>query len=290
MLWAFLTLRVFVNPLSNVFQKVLARRNVPPLIIVSTTHTILAPVCLPLLLISPPPMAGSFWLNMILCAVLAGAANVLLVKAVQMSDLSILGPVNAYKSIVSIAPGIVLLREVPSMASVVGIILILAGSYIIVDRATIQPGRSVMLSFFRDRAVQVRLAALVLSAVEAVFLKRALAGASPLATFAVWSVLGCILLAPFAYRQARSSGGLQPVRTNLSPYLWLATTTGLMQFSTLVIFTGFQVAPALALFQISTLVSVLLGWRIFQEQDIPRRMVGSLVMVAGAAIIIATEA
>jgi len=40
-----------------------------------------------------------------------------------------------------------------------------------------------------------------------------------------------------------------------------------MQFCTLVILTGFQVAAALALFQTSTLLTVVLGWRVFHEQQ-----------------------
>ena len=286
LLWFCLATRVIVNPLSNVFQKLLTRRDVSPLAIVALTHLILAVVCLPLLFISPPPASFNFWGNMAVSVLLAAAANVLIVQAVQMSDLSILGPVNAYKAIVSIIPGIVLLGEVPSAASLLGITLILAGSYIIVDRSEMTPGQSVLARFFRDRAVQIRIAALVLSAVEAVYLKRALAEATPLATFAVWSVLGAVLLLPPTAGRGGGPKELGSLAANRQAYTLLAATTGLMQLSTLVVFVSFQVAPALALFQTSTLLSVLLGWRVFRERDIPRRLAGSAVMGGGAAIIV----
>jgi drug/metabolite transporter (DMT)-like permease len=73
---------------------------------------------------------------------------------------------------------------------------------------------------------------------------------------------------------------------NVRTYLWLATTTGLMQLCTIVVLAGFQVGYALALFQTSTLVSVLLGWRVFREGNIGERLVGSVVMVAGAVLIV----
>jgi drug/metabolite transporter (DMT)-like permease len=41
------------------------------------------------------------------------------------------------------------------------------------------------------------------------------------------------------------------------------------------------------LFQLSTLISVLLGHRYFQERNIPRRLFGSMLMIAGAVIIAA---
>ena len=43
---------------------------------------------------------------------------------------------------------------------------------------------------------------------------------------------------------------------------------------------------ALALFQTSSLISVLLGYKVFKESNIVERLVGSLVMIAGAVLII----
>jgi drug/metabolite transporter (DMT)-like permease len=65
----------------------------------------------------------------------------------------------------------------------------------------------------------------------------------------------------------------------------LAFTTGLMQLSTLLTFGKFPVGYSLALFQLSTLLSVLLGYRIFHEGHLARRLTGSLIMIGGALCI-----
>jgi drug/metabolite transporter (DMT)-like permease len=62
-------------------------------------------------------------------------------------------------------------------------------------------------------------------------------------------------------------------------------TTGLMQLCTIIVLGGLQVGYALALFQMSTLVSVFLGYRLFQERNILGRLTGSVVMIAGAVMI-----
>ena len=49
--------------------------------------------------------------------------------------------------------------------------------------------------------------------------------------------------------------------------------------------TGFG-GYALALFQLSTLVTVYLGHRYFAEGNIRRRLLGSLIMVTGAVLIV----
>ena len=288
MLWLCMAIRVLVNPLSNVFQKLLVGRGMSPSVVVGVTHGLLALVSLPLLAIEPPPGTPEFWGSMTVCAVLAVASNALLVKALRMSDLSILGPVNSYKAVVSLIPGIVLLNEVPSVAALAGVALIVAGSYFLADKDQTAKGeRGAFSRLFGNRGVQYRIAALVLSAVEAVFLKRALLASSAFPTFAIWSLLGFILLLPFIARLVAANGVSKQGNSQVAPTcLLLAITTGLMQFTTIVIFGGFQVAAALALFQTSTLVSVLLGWRVFREPDIVQRFAGSAIMAAGAVLIV----
>jgi len=289
MLWMNVAVRVFVNPLSNVFQKRLTGKGVSPLVIVAITHGLLTVACLPLLLIDPPPGSSDFWLNITVSTALAVAGNVLLVQAMQMSDLSILGPVNSYKAVVSLIPGMVLLHEVPSASALLGVALIVAGGYVIADRDGTKPGQNALIRFFTDRGVQFRLAALVLTAVEAVFLKRALIASSPVATFAVWSVLCLVVVAPLALVFGNVNEGVRTAWASKRNCLMLGATTGLMQFSTLIVFSGFQVAAALALFQTSTLVSVVLGWHVFREKNVAQRLLGSIIMVIGAILIVATR-
>lgn len=289
MLWTYILLRVVANPLSNVFQKLLANEGVGPLFIVGITHGLLSVVFLPVLLLSLP-ISPSFWLQIGICAVLAIAGNALLVYAVRLSDLSILGPINAYKSVVSIVPGVILLHEMPSYPELAGVLLIVIGSYLIVDKND-EGGRKGIYRLFGERGVQFRVAALVVSGLEAVFLKRALPFAPPLTTFAAWCVLGFLvsLGAVFLFDRSRIASEIPVLRENPWTCVKLATTTGVMQLSTIIIFTGFQVAAALALFQASTLLLVVFGWKVFGEKDFARRLLGSAVMVAGSILIVLTH-
>lgn len=280
--------RVLSNPLSNVFQKILTRRQADPLFVILVTHGLLSAVCLPLLFFFKPPASSVFWVNMAIVAALTVAGNALLVQAVKLSDLSVLGPVNAYKSIISLIPGMIYLREFPGPMALAGMGLIVAGSYFIVDKAVSEPRRNVFVRFFTDRGVQYRFAAMALSATEAVFLKKALLASDALATFVGWAGLGFIasVLGVALLLRRRVSAEIGIVRQSAPVYGSLALTTGLMQFSTIVVFGGFQVGAALALFQTSTLVSVFLGHRLFQEKNILERLTGSLVMMAGAILIV----
>lgn len=288
MLWVWIVARIVANPLSNVFQKLLAREQAAPLFVVGLTYGLLAIPCSGIFLIRPLPAAPEFWLNMTISAILAMSGNVLIVHALRNSDLSFLGPVNAYKSIVSLAPGVLLLHEIPEPMALSGIALIVAGSYLLVDKPQ-ETDQNVFLRFFSDRGVQYRLAALVLSAAEAIFLKRALLVASPFMTFAVWAVFAFVLFVIVALACCGRDGLAREgrrFRIHWLPYLSLTASTGLMQLSTLVVLSGFQVASALALFQTSILLTVLLGWKVFRERNVMQRFLGSLIMVVGAVLIV----
>lgn len=287
--WLFVAARIVANPVSNVFQKRLAQRSAHPIFVIAVTHALLTLVCLPMLP-SPLKLGGGadFWANIMAAAFLAVAGNALLVAALRTSDLSVLGPINAYKSVISLVLGIFLVHEIPTPTGVMGVLLIVAGSYFVVDRDENQPRRNAFILFFQELGVQLRIAALGLSATEAIFLKRALIVSTPLTTFVVWCVLGLPIAALAAGLLLR--GRLREETTilyqNWATYLWLAATTGLMQSATLYTFGKLPVGYSLALFQLSTLLNVFLGYRYFQERNIQKRLLGTLVMIAGAVLII----
>jgi drug/metabolite transporter (DMT)-like permease len=288
MIWLCVLVRIVANPCSNVFQKVLTGRAADPLFVVCATHGLLSLACAPLFLLVPPPVSADFWLDVSACAALAVAGNVLLVRAVQLSDLSVLGPINAYKPVVSLLPGLVLLHEVPGPLGLGGIALVVAGSYGLADRSRAGRVGSGPASLLRDRGVRYRVAALALTATEAVFLKRAVLASSWLTAFASWSALG------FAVSMVAAGvllgGGLRHelgvLRGSKRAYLSLFVTTGLMQLCTLATLQWLHIGSALALFQTSALISVVLGHRLFGERDFRRRLVGSAVMAAGAVLVV----
>ena len=232
-------------------------------------------------------LGAAFWVNIVAAAVLAVAGYVFVWYALRSTDLSVLGPINAYKAVLGLALAVVLLDEVPTVFGLMGVALIVAGSYFVVDRVPGQAHSSAFRQFTREPAVQLRFAALICSATESIFLKRALILSSPITAFLIWTVV-CFAIAVIGVVLLRRDVGAEVMRlrSDWRTYLGLAVTTGLMQATTLVTFGALQVGYSLALFQLSTLVTVYLGHRYFAEGNIRRRLLGSLVMVTGAVLIV----
>lgn len=282
--------RIVANPLANLFQKQLAHARADPLFVVGVTHALLSVPAAGLLAAAPVfPSSPDFAIAILAAAILAVAGNTLLVYALEAGDLSVLGPLNAFKPLLSVLLALVLVGEVPTLPGLAGMALIVAGSYGIIERDPAAPRGRAALRFLSGPAVRLRFAALALSATEAVCLKKAILLSSPLFAFALWCLLGFVVAGAaivLGYR-ARVPAQARLFREYPGTYLRLAAATGVMQCATLFAFGALQVGYALALFQLSALGSVLLGHHYFREPDIARRLTGAALMVAGAALIVA---
>lgn len=284
-----IVVRVLANPLSNALQKKLTRQGISAWQVVGMPHLALAITTLPWLFESPTDPAA-FAHDMLWCTVLAVGCNLLIVEALRHSDLSLLGPLNAWKSVISLLPGALLLGEFPSPLSLVGIGLIATGSYVMAGTTGRTPSGQIT-RLWNDIGVRYRAAALVLSAIEAVFLKRAVLVATSEATFAWWSFLGLTIIVVALLclgKDAVKTPTLKLSGTDFRAFLALASTTGLMQYFTLVCLKELPVGSVLALFQTSALVTVVLGHQLFAERNFARRLIGAGFMVAGGMLILAT--
>ncbi len=279
--------RIVSSPLSNVFQKQLTQRAAEPLFVSSATYGFLSILTIPfwseLELAELPP---AFWWDVLVFNLIGVLGNVLLIKAIRTGELSVLGPVNAYKSVVSLVLGILLLNEIPSWIGVVGVVLIVAGSYVVLGSG--QSGRGFSLDILKKPEIQFRLIALVCSAIEAVFIKRAMLLSTPMTTFVLWCVLGFLFSFGWVLLTLRSrwKEQIRVFSAYKGTYAALFVATGLMQFSTNTAFGGMQVGYVLALFQTSALLNVLFGYQFFKEQNIVQKLIGAVIMVTGAVLIV----
>ena len=285
--WLVIALRGTSNPCANALQKGLAGAGWPAPVLLAFTHGMLGPVALAILLRAGDSLGWVFWSWSLLSAVLAVAANWLIIEAVRRSDLSLLGPINAYKPWVSLVPGWFLLGERPEGWQWVGMGLVLSGSLLLGGNGG-RAGRPWALLL--DRGVQLRFLALVFSAAEAVTLKRALAVSDPARAFAGWVLLGFLVVVPFAWKaRAACPQARAAALRGLPAGLALVLTTGLMQASTFVVLDQLPTGIALSFFQLSAVLSVFLGRAFFGEPQFARRLAGATVMALGAALLVAAR-
>ncbi len=261
-------LRIVSNSYLNVCQKFLTNRGQKSSVVNFYTYLGLSILIL--------PITSLFSVELIKYALIMGAlgalGNYFIIKALSIGELSMLAPINSYKPIVALIVGWVYLHEIPSGLALVGIFLIILGTYFILDKKD---------SALHYKALIYRVLALIFSGTEAIFIKKIILMSDVTIAFVYWVLAGFVFTALFVLPARRT---MKIVSYKYQILLILAV--GLMQYATNFVFARMNVSYALALFQLSTLLSVVLGVTMFEEKHLKRKLAASLIMVAGAVVII----
>ncbi|MBR6098158.1 DMT family transporter [bacterium] len=274
-------IRIISNSLSNVYQKQLAQDGFNPSFINFVMYTGLTLLMLPVTCqINFINLSFVCWGAAILGGLFGALGNSYLVKALKNGELSVLGPINAYKSVVAMIIGIFLLKEIPSAYGIMAIFLIIAGSYFVFD--TQEEGFSFKLLKRAD--IRYRIYALIFTAIEAVFIKEVINNSDIVTSFILWSFFGMLFTGIIVLK----SGGIKSIspKTVWLKLLVIILLMGVMQFSTNYVFSHIQVSYGLAFFQLSALLSVIFGWKYFNEAHILKKLIGTVVMITGAVLLI----
>lgn len=268
--------RIFSNSFSNVFQKKLTKSGEAATCINCINYILMSLISIPLLLlVNFSLITPEFWLYAIAGGITGAIGNCFMVLALKQGELSVLGPINSYKAIVGMIFGIFLLHEYPNIYGLLGIGLIIIGSYFILESP----------KALLRKDIQYRIYALIFTAIEAVFIKKVIILSSIASSFIISSFLGTI----FSYLIMRILENEKlhiPTKKNSIMYISTTLCFAIMTFTTAYVFKYMNVGYALSLFQLSIILNVILGYKLFNEKKLIKKLLGSLIILIGSAAIL----
>ena len=274
--------RIFSNPIANMLQQALSERHSAVLINLYS-YGLLSIACVVNVCMADynwNSYGFSFWNYVLLAGFLCTLGTVCLIKALQCGELSVLGPINSYKCLVGLLFGFVILGEIPNIKAILGVLLIICGSWFIFD--TVKEGFSFKL--FKRKDIILRFCALFLTGAEAAVLKKIILISSPAECFILWCFSGFAFSLILVLLLKKK---LQPLfKKDLLSIFVIAVCLGLMQFSTNIVFEKLNVGLSLALFQLSSIVAIIFGYKVFKESYIVKKLIGAIIMIAGSCLIL----
>ena len=263
-------IRIFSNSYLNVFQKILTNKGEFSSVI--NFYTYLGLFIIGFIFCPTPLWTSNLLVYILIMGFLGALGNYFIIKALSKGELSTLAPINSYKPIVALIVGMLLLKEYPNLKELIGIFLIILG--------TVFLGKNKILF---NKSTYYRFLALIFSGAEAIFIKKIILLTNISSAFLYWALSGLIFTLFFIMI---SKHKCKIKKQNIKYQILLISMVALMQYSTNYVFSKMNVAYALALFQLSTLLSVFLGVNIFKEKDLLRKIIVSIIMIIGAVIII----
>ena len=264
-------IRIFSKSYLNVFQKILTNKGQKSSVINFYTYLGLS-IC-GLFFLNKLTLSSGILIYVLIMGFLGSLGNYFIIKALSLGDLSAIAPINSYKPIVAMIIGFLYLKEIPSLTAFLGIALIIFGTYFVLGTKS--------QTAINSKAILYRVFALIFSGTEAIFIKKIILLSGITNAFFLWAFSGLLFSLLFLTISRH-----KPQIKSYKHQLLLVLAVGIMQYSTNYVFARMNVSYALALFQLSTILSVFLGANLFKEENFKEKLIGSIIMAIGAVVII----
>ena len=230
-----------------------------------------------------PPLDAVFLRAFLISLPINAVGFFLHIRAVQVSPLSLTLPYLSFTPVFMILTGSLVLAEMPNAWGIIGIIVICAGGYIL----NLEPGKNSALAplkaVFRETGSWMMLIVAFIYSLGAVFGKQAIMHSSPLFfSITFFAIMNFLMLAAF-----RICGKIR-MRT-FKAQKQKGIVAGILFFAHILLH-AFAISLTKAAYMISVkrfsvVFGLIYGGIIFQEKNLAVRIIGALLMVAGAVMI-----
>ncbi len=229
-------------------------------------------------------LAPAYWTALPVSASLNSFAFFLYFRTIQRYDLSLSMPMLAFTPLFMIVTSPLIVGEHPSFLGVVGILLIVAGSYGLKaaerNKGALAPFRALAAAPGPRAMLMVSLIWSITSNIDRIGIN---ASSKTLWLASVFLSIFTILSPWALLRLRRGEAGGHWLRGALLVGLLLATTAMLQM-------TAIMMGPVpyvMAVKRLSVVFAVLVGWLAYREGDVRSRLAGAAVMAAGVFCIAA---
>lgn len=285
MLWFFLSLAAALSVATSDALSKYALKDCDEEVVAWARWGLAVPFLLFLLpFVEVPHLGREFWLITAAAVPLEIAAIIIYMKAIKISPLSLTIPFLALTPVFIIVTSFLFLGELPDLSGAAGIFLIAAGAYLLnIDSpkgSVWDPFRSIL----REKGSLLMIVVAFIYSITSVLGKAAIIQSSPFFFALVYPVIVASFLSPFAFTGYRQNSGAVNGRPIL--FILIGLTNAVMIACHFWAVSLVEVAYMISIKRTSMVFAVLYGWFFFREVNLRERLLGTVVMAAGAALIL----
>ena len=231
---------------------------------------------------------NAYWLVALPSVLCNALANLLFVRALQLSDLSLTIPYLSLTPVLALLSSWLVVGEIPAASGIVGVAVIGLGALVLNPSGANGSGFHPLRALREEKGSLAMLGVACLWSVSVAFDKRALAHSSPIAHTAVLAVTGALILNHV--RQRRSDAVLLE---RLRPVGGLLMVTTLVITAALIAqLWSYHYVPVAYVEAIKRSLgmvgAVAVGWWFFNEGSMGRRLAAVGTMAGGVCLILLT--
>ncbi len=284
MLWflfAFLT--AFFQSIRDLFNKTKLREFDEYIVTLSMTFFTAVGLSLLLFFLEIPPLGNSFFPALFASGTLNALSLTMYVRAIKYYDLSLVTPITAFTPLFLLITSPLIVGEFPEERGLIGVFLIVGGSYILnlkeKDKGYFAPWRSL----FTNPGSRLALLVAFIWSITSNLDKIGVQNSAPIfwATCVYFWI--SIVLLPVVLLKSRNN--LPPLNRRWFKLMFYGFLNSMMIGCQMMALNLTLVAYVVSVKRTSSLYSVIFGSLILKEERIKEKLVGSMIMIIGVFFI-----
>lgn len=230
-----------------------------------------------------PEIGDNFWVALLVGGGLNVFTNLIYMRAIKLSDLSITIPLITFTPLFMLITSPLILGEFPNLFGIAGIVLIVTGSYLLNFKEKKKGYLAPFKALVKEKGPRLMLLVAFIWSITANFDKIGIENSSvffwPVAvnTFITIGFIPVVLM--------RSKGKTRQIRKNYKKLLPVGFFHGLMIVFQMIAVSMTLVAYVISIKRTSAILSVVFGAVLFKEEGLKERLTGSVIMIAGVVLI-----
>ena len=230
-----------------------------------------------------PKVSAAFYFVIFINILLFFLAQLLMIKSLKISNLSISIPMLSFSPVFLLATSYLLLNEFPNITGLFGVLFVVAGSYILNIREFKKGYLEPLKSIFRNRGIFYMVIVAFLYSLCANLGKMAINLSNPAYYIFLFYLVYSILLSIIFFNKIKSNKNT--IRKNTRYFVFCGFSTAVSEILISVALKSSIVPYVISLKRTSILFSVLMGIFIFKEKNFKEAIIGSAIMFIGVLII-----
>ena len=231
-----------------------------------------------------PTLGDEFFKALFITSFLNLIVSILFVKAIKYSDLSLTMPLIAFVPVFFLVTSPILLGEFPSQIGLIGILLIVFGSYILNINDKKEGYLAPFKALLKNRGERFMLIIALLWSVTGPFDKIAILNSSPIFFVFTFNLFITICLLPLIVYKSRKN--LYQLKENFLILFFMGFSSAFSLIFQMTAVSMTLLVYAISVKRLSILFSSLSGHLFFNEKNFKERFLGMFIMLIGIIFII----
>ena len=276
-------LNPFIDASRNVFSKK-ASMNVDSLVVSWINNFIPFLLYLPVLFFIELKFNQQFFIAVLISGTVNTVATILYHRAISKGDISVVVPMLSFTPLFLVFISPLIVGEFPTAKGLIGIILIVVGSYLLnvnlKEKGILFPIKSLM----KNKATRYMLIVAFIWSISANFDKKGIEASSILQYILFINLFVTIGTTIFSISKGKFS--FQSVWLERKNLFFVGALTSMGYFVHMTAISLTLVSYIIALKRTAGMISVILGYLFLKEQNIKERLLGATIMFIGVLFIV----